>query len=249
MPDSSTYPLPPRHSSASATAAGRALADPELRQRQRDPAQRRLVRVVRGCRRRPRVVRPAPWPPRPRRRGRPARSASAACRSSSEPKAERCAACQVASLTARRISEVEPSTQSSRVAATISMMVRTPRPSSPSRCATRAVELQLRRRVGPVAQLVLEAYDVEAVARRRPAAPAAPRSSVTPPSACASTRKTSFIGAEVNHLCPCSVYSPSTDVRRASVTLARTSEPPCFSVIPMPASAPSLVDGARTPGS
>ena len=48
----------------------------------------------------------------------------------------------------------------------------------------------------------------------------------------------SFIGAEVNHLWPCRVYSPSADVGRASVTLARTSEPPCFSVIPMPARAP-----------
>ena len=32
-----------------------------------------------------------------------------------------------------------------------------------------------------------------------------------------------------------SVYSPSTEVARASVTLARTSEPPCFSVMPIPA--------------
>ncbi len=39
-------------------------------------------------------------------------------------------------MSARRISDVEPSTQSSRVAATISMMVRTPRPSSPRRWAT-----------------------------------------------------------------------------------------------------------------
>ena len=59
----------------------------------------------------------------------------------------------------------------------------------------------------------------------------------------------SFIGAEVNHLWPCRVYSPSTEVGRASVTLARTSEPPCFSVMPMPARAPRLSDTGRSPGS
>ena len=62
-------------------------------------------------------------------------------------------------------------------------------------------------------------------------------------------RKTSFIGAEVNHLCPCRVYSPSTPEVRASVTLARTSEPPCFSVIPIPARAPRFDVAGRTPGS
>ena len=64
-----------------------------------------------------------------------------------------------------------------------------------------------------------------------------------PPAAWASTRNTSFIGAEVNHLWPCRVYSPSTAVGRAWVTLSRTSEPPCFSVIPIPASAPALTSG------
>ena len=36
---------------------------------------------------------------------------------------------------------------------------------------------------------------------------------------------------------------------RASVTLARTSEPPCFSVIPMPHSAPRFSLTGRSPGS
>ena len=40
------------------------------------------------------------------------------------------------------------------------------------------------------------------------------RKQVRPPAACASTRNTSFIGADVNHLWPCRVYSPSTDGRR-----------------------------------
>ncbi len=72
---------------------------------------------------------------------------------------------------------------------------------------------------------------------------------MSPFSACASTRNTSFIGAEVNHLCPCKVYSPSTEVGLASVTLARTSEPPCFSVIPIPASAPCFSATGLSPGS
>ena len=56
--------------------------------------------------------------------------------------------------------------------------------------------------------------------------------------ACASTRKASLIGAEQNHLCPVSRHaSPS---RTARVVFARTSEPPCFSVIAMPISAPRL---------
>ena len=48
---------------------------------------------------------------------------------------------------------------------------------------------------------------------------------------------------------PCRVYSPSTAVGRASVRLARTSEPPCFSVMPMPASAPVFSATGRSPGS
>ncbi len=61
----------------------------------------------------------------------------------------------------------------------------------------------------------------------------------TPSSVCARTRKTSHIGALQNHLWPRRTYSapapppPLTGV--AVVVLARTSEPPCFSVIAMPA--------------
>ena len=57
----------------------------------------------------------------------------------------------------------------------------------------------------------------------------------------------SFIGAEVNHLWPASVYSPSTDVGVAVVTLVRTSDPPCFSVMPIPARAPVLDPAGRIP--
>lgn len=53
----------------------------------------------------------------------------------------------------------------------------------------------------------------------------------------ASVKKASHMGADVNHLCPTRVYSPpgpppATGV--ALVVFARTSDPPCFSVIDMP---------------
>ena len=181
-----------------------------------------------------------------------ARSATTFCISgrsaSREPKARRWPTCHAASLTARRISAVDPSTQSSRVAATISMIVRTPRPSSPSRWASvpssssslealeRLPSLSLSRTTS--SRLRLPSGSTRGTTKQ-----------VTPASVWASTRNTSFIGAEVNHLCPWRVYSPSVDVGTARVTLARTSEPPCFSVMPMPASAPRLPATGRSPGS
>ena len=70
----------------------------------------------------------------------------------------------------------------------------------------------------------------------------------SPPSAWARTRKASHIGAEQNHLWPVISYSapaPPPFSGLATVVLARTSEPPCFSVIAMPHSAP-LLSGAGT---
>ncbi len=64
-----------------------------------------------------------------------------------------------------------------------------------------------------------------------------------PPSACARTRNASHIGAEKNHLCPVISYSapgPPPLSGRAVVVFALTSEPPCFSVIPIPARAPGF---------
>ena len=63
----------------------------------------------------------------------------------------------------------------------------------------------------------------------------------TPASVCARTRNASHIGAEQNHLWPVISYSapgPPPFSARARVMLARTSEPPCFSVMAMPKSAP-----------
>jgi hypothetical protein len=45
------------------------------------------------------------------------------------------------------------------------------------------------------------------------------------------------MGCEQNHLCPVSSYQPSP-AGSARVVLARTSEPPCFSVMAIPHSAP-----------
>ena len=74
----------------------------------------------------------------------------------------------------------------------------------------------------------------------------------SPRSVCASTRNASHIGAEQNHLWPVSSYSapgPPRPSARARVVLARTSEPPCFSVIAMPKSAPVFSAAGRMRGS
>ena len=48
------------------------------------------------------------------------------------------------------------------------------------------------------------------------------------------------MGAEQNHLCPVTRYSRDPPMRSARVTFARTSDPPCFSVMPMPTSTPDF---------
>ena len=83
---------------------------------------------------------------------------------------------------------------------------------------------------------------------RKPGSLDSKRKQDSPPGACASVRKTSHIGALVNHLWPVSRYVPSGR-GTARVVLARTSEPPCFSVIDMPASSPALSLGSRSPKS
>src|SRR5579883_665238 len=67
-----------------------------------------------------------------------------------------------------------------------------------------------------------------------------------PRPAWASISQASLIGAEQNHLWPVSTHPPSPGT--ALVVLARTSEPPCFSVMPIPARAPRLSHtGAERP--
>ena len=163
------------------------------------------------------------------------------------PNAERWAAWWVAIAVPKRIPEVEPIAQSRRVWLTISMIVRTPRPSSPTRRAhaeRNSTSLE-----------ALERFPSLSLRRwmwMRLRSPSGVKRGIkkheTPPSACARTRNASHIGAEKNHLWPLTSYSapgPPPLSGRAVVVLARTSEPPCFSVIPIPHSAPAL-SGAGT---
>ena len=245
--ESSTYPLPPRHSRASATMNGVRLQTQNL------ASGSAIRRSAASCGSAGASTAAA------------SRSASAVAASdstarsaitfcisgfseSSEPKADRCATCHDASASARRINEAEPRTQSSRVAATISMIVRTPRPSSPSRCAQVPLNSSSQEALERLPSLSLRRTTSSRL-RSPDGNTRGTTKQVTPSGACASTRNMSFIGAEVNHLWPCRVYSPCTDVGRASVWLVRTSEPPCFSVIPMPARAPAFSASGRRPGS
>ena len=73
-----------------------------------------------------------------------------------------------------------------------------------------------------------------------------------PPSVWPRMRNASHWGAEKNHLWPVISYSapgPPPLIGRPTVALARTSEPPCFSVIPMPKSEPSFSPAAIWRGS
>ena len=144
----------------------------------------------------------------------------------------RCRAWCMASASPIRTSPAEATAQSSRVSCTISMMVRTPRPSSPIR--------QAKASSNSTSEEALERLPSLSLSRCRRSALKLPsgrkrgtRKQVSPPGAWASTRKASHMGADMNHLCPVSAYSspPSASAR---VVLARTSVPPCFSVIPMP---------------
>ncbi len=177
-----------------------------------------------------------------------ARSASTfcmrGCSDSRRPNALRCAAWWVASATARRISPVEPSTQSRRVWFTISMIVGTPRPSGPTSRAyapwnstsddafDRFPSLSFRR-------WMWNAFRVPSGLHR------GSRKHDSPPGAWARTRNASHMGAEQNHFAPWSSYSPAWPTGSARVVLARTSEPPCRSVMAIPESAPAFsVTGA-----
>src|SRR5215831_1885018 len=131
-----------------------------------------------------------------------------------------------------------PIAQSSRVCWTISMITGTPRPSSPRSHA-----------VAPSNSTSLDALErlpSLSLRRCRRTALRAPSSRKRgrkkhdrPLLACASTRCASHIGAEKNHLCPVSLYSPFPTFS-ARVWLLLTSEPPWRSVIPMPMSAEDL---------
>ena len=162
------------------------------------------------------------------------------------PNALRCAQWCAACHCACRSMPAAPITQSSRVWFTISRMVGTPRPSSPKSRAQ-----------APSSSTSLEALErlpslsLRRCRKKRFRAPSGvqrgKRKQERPRGACARTRNASLIGAEQNHLCPVRRHAlPSCAAR---VVLARTSEPPCFSVIAMPISAPDFPAAGNGRGS
>ena len=131
------------------------------------------------------------------------------------------------------------------------MIVRTPRPSSPT----------MRAQV-PASSISLDAFDrspslsLSRWMRNTLGVPSGcqrgVRKQLRPPGAWASMRKASLIGAEQNHLCPVSRYSPPGPppaTGAAVVVFALTSDPPCFSVIAMPHVSPALSPGGANVGS
>ena len=119
------------------------------------------------------------------------------------PNADRWRVWCTARVSAARIVAAEPSTQSSRVAATMSMIVRTPRPSSPSR--------EPHVPSSSTSDEALDRFPSLSLSRWIANGFTDPSSSirgttkqVSPPGACASMRNPSLIGAEQNHLWPVS---------------------------------------------
>src|SRR5439155_177737 len=115
------------------------------------------------------------------------------------PKAARCAQWCVACATAWRIAHAEPMTQSRRVWFTISMMVGTPRPSSPTiraQVRSNSTSLEALERLPSLSfrRWMWNRFRVPSGRKR------GRRKHESPLSACARTRKASDMGAEQNHL-------------------------------------------------
>ena len=153
----------------------------------------------------------------------------------------------IAFATPARIPAAAPRQQSSRVWLTISMIVGTPRPSSPTiraQAPRNSTSLEAFERLPSLSLsrwMWIRLRSPSGVKRGS-------RKQERPPSAWARTRKASHIGADMNHLWPVSSYSapgPPPFSGAATVVFARTSEPPCFSVIPIPQRAPVLSAAGR----
>jgi len=138
--------------------------------------------------------------------------------------------------------------QSSRVSITIGMIVATPRPGSPTGQARASQNSTSEEALDQSPSLSFSRISRNAFfdpsGSRRGS-----RKQPSPSGVCASTRKPSDIGAEKNHLCPtsCQASPPGSGV--AVVALPRTSEPPCFSVMPMPRVSPAFSAIGRSRGS
>ncbi|MGX1122195.1 hypothetical protein RKD37_007558 [Streptomyces ambofaciens] len=103
-----------------------------------------------------------------------------------------------------RISVAEAITQSSRVQLTISMMVLTPCPSGPTSQATVPSNSGSEEALDRLPSLSFRRW-TRKVLRVPSGSTRGTRKQDSPPAAWASTRNTSHIGADVNHLCPRSV--------------------------------------------
>ncbi len=136
-----------------------------------------------------------------------ARSASTFCMSgwstSLAPNARRCRAWWMAWVSAARTVAAEPRTQSSRVMLTISMIVGTPRPGSPTSHATVPSNSTSLEALDRSPSLSLSRCSRNAL-RSPSGSTRGTRKQEIPSSSCASTRNRSLIGALVNHLCPVS---------------------------------------------
>jgi hypothetical protein len=184
-----------------------------------------------------------------------ARSAStlriSGCSSRGLPKASRWAVWSRAIASACRIRPLVPSAQSSRVMVPISRICGTPRPSSPTSQAVASTN--------STSELALALLPSLSFRRWIRIALALPSGRIRgrkkhdrPDCVCASTRKASHIGADRNHLWPVMRKrwpQPSLPSATAAVVFARTSEPPCFSVMPMPMVRPGLSRHSLSAGS
>ncbi len=134
------------------------------------------------------------------------------------------------------MSPAEASAQSSRVCVTISMMVATPRPSSPMAQACAPANSTSEEAFERLPSLSFRRWKCRPFTlpsgRKRGI-----RKQVSPPAACASTRKASRHGRGHEPLVAGDdVFGarPRLPTGSAVVVAARTSVPPCFSVMPMP---------------
>mmetsp|Transcript_12059 Transcript_12059/g.26846 ORF Transcript_12059/g.26846 Transcript_12059/m.26846 type:complete len:209 (-) Transcript_12059:68-694(-) len=175
------------------------------------------------------------------------------CCKSGAPKAARPAACCRASCSALLAVPAEPSAQSSLVLCTISMIVRTPAPCLPSICAHAPLYSTSDDALALSPSLSFSRITWKPVLRvpsgfhrgtRKQESASLPD---TGSAVCARVRNASHMGADVNHLCPVREYAgPPPQPLGPSfrgvevVVLARTSEPPCFSVMDMPMVMPSF---------
>ena len=119
------------------------------------------------------------------------------------PNADRWRVWCTARVSAARIVAAEPSTQSSRVAATMSMIVRTPRPSSPSANAHVPSSSTSDEAFDRFPSLSLSRWIANGFADPSSSTRGTTKQS-SPLGACASMRNPSLIGAEQNHLWPVS---------------------------------------------